>query len=303
MRAIEGLFQLVIALVLGLSLPLAAQPRADPALPPFALSGTEVLQVPAAALGRMYEVYVALPRGYATSGKRYPVLYVTDANYAFPLIRSIATRVDDHGVGLEDFILVGLSYAVGEHGASSRNRDYTSTRGGTNREDTYGQADAYLNYLRKEVLPTVEKRYRIDATRRIYVGHSYGAMLGIRVLLTQPELFSHYILGSPSLWYDDHQAFAAEREYAARHKAMPARVRMYVGGYEQPKRGAPRRTRERDLVADMERFVKQVKGHHYQGLDLQGSVVPDEDHATVFPVLVTRGLMWALPAARSREGG
>jgi hypothetical protein len=102
---------------------------------------------------------VSLPSDYAKSTKRYPVVYVTDAPYAFPITRAIAGRVDRHGVGLESFILVGLSYAKGESGVTSRNRDYTPTDRARDRratEHVYGQSAAYLSFLEKEVLPLVD---------------------------------------------------------------------------------------------------------------------------------------------------
>lgn len=149
----------------------------------------------------------------------YPVVYVTDANYAFPLIRAISNRVLDHGTGLEDFVLVGLSYAKGESGADCRNRDYTPTHARAGKAAAtdpsvrrYGQSAACLDFVRTQVIPAVERRYRVDPSRRIYVGHSYGALLG---------------------------------------------------------------------------------------LDLRSTVLPDEDHATVFPRGVTRALQAALPASRA----
>lgn len=272
-------------------------------LPVYTLPNTEILQTPALKLAREYEAYVALPRDYDKSTKKYPVLYATDAGYAFPLIRAIAARVRDHGVGLEDFILVGLSYAKGENGVLSRNRDYTAayaankvvvtndTKGGV-----YGQADAYLSFLKQELIPAIEKRYRVDTTKRIYVGHSYGSLLGIHSLFTSPQTFTHYILGSPSLWFDAHRVFEAEKTFASAHTAMPAKVRFYIGEYEQIKKGNSRYYKTRDMVGDLDRFVKQISARRYKGLDIQRAVLPDEDHATVFPALVTRGLMWALPA-------
>lgn len=180
-------------------------------LPIYSLPNTEILQTPALKLAREYEAYVALPRDYEKGAKKYPVLYVTDAGYAFPLIRAIAARVRDHGVGLEDFILVGLSYAKGESGVLSRNRDYTTAYAADKAVVTsdakggvYGQANAYLSFIKQAVIPAIEKRYRVDSSKRIYVGHSYGSLLGIHSLLTSPETFTHYILGSPSLWFDAH---------------------------------------------------------------------------------------------------
>lgn len=275
-----------------------AQDLASHGVPAYLLKGTEVVPTPSLRLGRDYEAFVSLPADYAQSTRRYPVLYVTDADYAFPLIRAIANRVDRHGVGLQDFILIGLSYAKGENGAVSRNRDYTPGGAGARpsheqASGEYGQAAAYLQFLREEALPVLERRYRIDPSRRIFVGHSYGALLGLHVLFTQPSLFSHYILGSPSLWFDQHQTFATERRYAAQHKTLAARVRVFIGGEETVRQG-----RGRDMVGDLARFSAQIRQRNYLGLDWASSVLPGEDHATVFPLLITRGLMWALPEAR-----
>ncbi|NYE64137.1 putative alpha/beta superfamily hydrolase [Duganella sp. 1224] len=77
----------------------------------------------AQALARDYQVFVSLPTGYSESGPALPVVFVTDADYAFPLTRAIRA-----GVGIPPFILVGLSYAVGDTPEYSRRRDYTPTR-------------------------------------------------------------------------------------------------------------------------------------------------------------------------------
>lgn len=290
------------ALVLSLQ-PAIGRALSDTQVIPYTLKGTEIVTTPAPRLGREYEVYISLPQNYEKSTKRYPALFVTDANYGFPLIRAIADRVNRHGVGLEDFILIGLSYAKGEDGTESRNRDYTFRPSETKNKrelaqgaSSYGQASAYLDFLVRDVFPMLEAKYRIDPNRRIYVGHSYGSLLGLEALFNQPKLFSHYILGSPSLWYDKHQAFEIERRYAAQHNDLPAKIRFFIGSYETIKAGDPRYNKGNDMVGDLNRFVTQMRSHGYKGLDLKSTVLNDEDHATVFPLLITRGLIWALPS-------
>jgi predicted alpha/beta superfamily hydrolase len=55
-----------------------------------------------------------LPPSYRKQPERkYPVLNVTDADYAFPLIKQIARRLNVENPTVEEFILVGLSYAKG----------------------------------------------------------------------------------------------------------------------------------------------------------------------------------------------
>ncbi|MGO4703498.1 RHS repeat-associated core domain-containing protein [Dyella sp. 2RAB6] len=142
---------------------------AAPAPPPYALEGTEVRELPSKILGRDYQLDVYLPDSYAQESKRsYPVVFVTDAPYAFPLIRSIARRVGDHGDGLRDFILIGLSYAKGDTPKYSRNRDYTPTAKGPSSADSdmpgraplYGEAESYRRFIAEEVFPFVASHYR-----------------------------------------------------------------------------------------------------------------------------------------------
>lgn len=262
---------------------------------PYVLEGTQVFDVPAPTLGRAYQIFVSLPDGYATSGRSYPVLYVADANYAFPLIRSIARRVGDGGAGLEPFILVGLSYSDGDTPTVSRRRDYTPTPHGR-RQDTepHGEAAGYARYVETGVIPFVERSFRADPSRRLFMGHSYGALLGAQVLFTTPTLFDGYILGSPSFWYDDRHMMEVERRYAAAHQDLPANVFLYIGQFETTRAGDARYGR-RDMVGDMAMFERSLRSRGYPGLSLSSSVVEGEDHLTVMPSGLTRGLKALLP--------
>lgn len=296
---------------LGITVGLAcfcAAASAETKPPPYVLEGTEVQSIRARALGRDYELYVSLPASYGQTQRRYPVVFVTDAPYAFPLLRSIGRRVSDQGERLEDFILIGLSYAKGDDPVRSRNRDYTptdivakKTRNAGQGDGPYGQAEPYRRFIADEVFPFVARTYRADMNRKVYIGHSYGGLLGIHMLLTAPTMFDRYVLGSPSLWFDKQSMFDAERAYAASRKDIPAKVLMLVGSFETvPRRpSGPRFNTRNDLVRDAQAFEKQLKSHRYPGLTVRSEVVADEDHLTVFPAIATRGLLWALPAPPS----
>ena len=110
---------------------IAAQVTQDGHGRPYALLGSEVWDVPDPVSGRDYQVFVSLPPSYAKEPRRaYPVLYVTDADYAFPVVRQIARRLNVEGPRVRDFILVGLSYATGDDPVQSRRRGYTPTAAG-----------------------------------------------------------------------------------------------------------------------------------------------------------------------------
>lgn len=257
---------------------------------PYQLAGTEVWNVPDKLDGRTYQVYVALPPSYDASPNRtYPVLYVTDAHYAFPLIRQFARRMNVDSPVIAEHILVGLAYALGEEGNASRRLDYTPT---PTPNRISGGGPAYQAWLKGSVLPFIENQYRADASQRVLLGHSYGGLLAAQVLFSDPEMFSGYVLGSPSLWYDNHHMFRAEAAYAAKHDDLKAKVFMYIGEKETPATTG----NSYDMVGDNARMNAVLKGRNYPGLTVSNLVVEGEDHQTVAPVGFMRGLGALLPA-------
>jgi predicted alpha/beta superfamily hydrolase len=266
---------------------------------PYVLEGTEVRDVHAPGVKRDYQVFIALPDSYRTSSRRYPVLFVADANYAFPLSRNIAQRLSRHA-GREEVIVVGLSYAKGDTAVYSRRRDYTPTTPRSHdyssdmpgRAPAFGEAEAYGRFITDAVFPLIAASYRADMGRKIFAGHSYGSLLGLQLLLTRPNAFEHYILGSPSLWYDQGVMFERERDYARAHKDMPASVFFGIGARETLAAGKKRARSEddADMVADLKEFNSALKSRRYPGLATRVEVYADEDHASVFPFLLTHGL-------------
>lgn len=260
---------------------------------PYEVVGSEVWNVPDPVSGRVYQVFVALPPSYDESpDRRYPVLYVTDADYAFPLARQIGRRLNVEGPKLEEFILVGLSYSVGDDGMTSRRRDYTPTPNGPSsapKDAVHGVAAPYITYLREKVLPFVAGRYRTDESRRLLLGHSYGALLGSQILFTDPDMFSGYIVGSPSFWYDRNVMSRFEKDYGAGHSDLKASVYMYVGEREAPAFG-----NDADMVADAKNMQAALRAHNYPSLRLKLDVLNDEDHLSVAPRGLTHGLKYLL---------
>lgn len=266
---------------------------------PYEVLGSQVWDVPDPASGRAYQVFVNLPASYESEPqRRYPVLYVTDADYAFPIARQVSRRLNGEGPKIEEFILVGLSYARGDGGGDSRGRDYTPTANGPRSASSklHGGGGAYQAYLRDQVMPFVAGRFRTDPARSYFLGHSYGGLLGAQILLTEPSMFAGYVLGSPSLWFDQRHMFGVEKAYAQAHRDLPAKVYIYVGEYEAARPGDPRFNASVDMVGDARAFESALKSRDYPGLVLKTEVLPDEDHLSVAPRGLTHGLKFLLPA-------
>ncbi len=265
----------------------------------YALSGTEVWDVPDPQSGRTYQVFVSLPKSYAENPNRsYSVLYVTDADYGFPIVRQISRRLNADGKKLDDFILVGLSYAVGEDSMNSRRRDYTPSLAGAHDAPAaaiHGESKSYMSYLRDAVFPFVAGKYRTNESQRMFLGHSYGALLGLDILFTAPEMFSGYIIGSPSIWYDKNMIEGVERRFAENYQDLKASIYMYVGEYEDMKPGDPRYARRYNMVSDARKMERVLNSRSYPSLRIKLDVLNDEDHLSVAPRGFTKGLQFLLP--------
>jgi len=270
--------------------------------PALELANTAVYELTANGSDRRYQVWVDVPDSYADNDRPYPVVFVNDALYAFPLVRSIRNLLGQHGRNIEDFILVGLPPQTGLTSKQSRSRDYTPSNplldAARAKDDygaeTYGEAAVYRDYIEQQVFPLIAAHYRADMGRKVYAGHSLGGLFGSYVLLTRPEMFQSYILSSPSLWFDKHAILESESAYAAGHSDLSARVMMTSGMYETVRPG-PRYFKQNDMIGDMRAFERRLKARAYPHLSIDSKVIEDEDHLTVFPAAISRGLLWALP--------
>ena len=265
----------------------------------YSLPNSYVHELVSEVNGRHYDVWVNLPASYTENpDKKYPVVFVADAAFGFPVMYSLRNFVGKKGQNIEDFILVGLTYETGLDGAASRNRDYTPTMPAKLTNDyqakEYGQADQYLDVIQQQIFPLIGNTYRADMQRKMVAGHSYGALLGSYALLTRPDMFSMYLLSSPSLQFDNGKMFAYEEDYAKNNQDLNAKVRMYVGGYEAIG-SDPLYNKTIDMEANMKKFEARLKSRHYPHLDIASKTNPEFGHRSSAAVNYTRGLLALLP--------
>jgi predicted alpha/beta superfamily hydrolase len=238
--------------------------------------------------GTQYELYIALIDGDEPDGDvEYPVLYLPDASIAFAAVVQmyrLMYREDE----LPSMILVGIDRPVGSQDEQRAKRalDLTPTRSTQfeqfateryEREVLTGGADAFLAVLTEEVIPWVEARYPTSGERGL-AGYSLSGLFATHVLLSSPTSFTHYLIGSPSVWWDNGVMFEREKEYASTHEDLPARVFLSAG------------TEEPFMLQRMLRLAIALAGRDYPGLELKRFVVQDETHTSgVFPTM-SRGL-------------
>jgi len=260
---------------------------------PFVLEDTETHRILSSINKREYDIYIKLPPSYFEKPNHiYPILVLTDVDYAFPLVSSISTRLFKTDL-VEQFIVVGVSFSIGDDRGVSKTRDYTPTFS-PNEEQGFskeakmasGQASKFALFLQKDVLPFIAKNYRMDYNHKVLAGHSFGGLFTSYVSVNHAEFFDAYLIGSPSLWYHDFSIFDIEKTYAQNHSDLKSRIFLCIGSLEDSKNFHP-------LVTQMLNFEKRLKFRGYASLETKTVVIPDEDHFTVYPSFITKGIIWA----------
>ncbi|MDP5148891.1 alpha/beta hydrolase [Rheinheimera baltica] len=248
----------------------------------YEIPRSAVIELKEQSSSRVYPLFIQLPATYNKQpDKVYPVIYLVDAHYSFPLI-SGATRFPMNSGVMQQAIIVAVSYEQGSKGASSRIRDYTPSNAKAWRQET-GNASGHMAFIRDTVFPFIEQNYRASNTNRTFVGNSLGGLFGTYILFTEPALFANYILGSPSVWFDNNMILAAS---VVKPKAA-TRVYISVGEYETPAYGEGQ-----DMLAGAKQLTDKILALNSGNIDLRFSVVSGASHATAFPTTAIQGLDW-----------
>ncbi|MDO3384544.1 alpha/beta hydrolase-fold protein [Gilvimarinus sp. SDUM040013] len=251
----------------------------------YQMPHTQVVPIRDPLTNADYELYVKLPKNYYDNkDKHYPVLYFTDAMWAIEALSSSTYYI------FEDVILVGISWRkditekqkneVGVH--ASRFPDYTFKKSDDPEiQAKYqpGKASRHLTFIRNNVIPRVEEIYRAENNNRTYFGYSTGGLFGFYILLTQPDTFNNYLLGSPSVWY-----------YVPELSDMAINLKPAPG---LPPRNVmiSRGTEEIDLGKHIEKVVSALASREDNFINIHQHY-PNGDHVTAFPETVIQSVKW-----------
>ncbi|MCW9016622.1 MAG: alpha/beta hydrolase-fold protein, partial [Kangiellaceae bacterium] len=181
----------------------------------YEMPGIQVVPIKDTQSNKQYELLIKLPENYTENkDKNYPVIYFTDAVWHIELLSSATFFL------MEDVILVGISWQkdidedvmqeYGEHFSRYGDYSFKKTTNPKHPKIKFGQANNHLAFIRQDVFKYVESNYRTEPGNRTYFGFSAGGIFGTYALMTQPDTFKNYILGSPSIWSHAPALFAQE---------------------------------------------------------------------------------------------
>ena len=143
-------------------------------------------------LNEKREILIYTPAGYEQSNIRFPTLYIIDGAENFFIATAIVNFLARSGE-IPRMVVVGIPNV-------NRDRDLSPSviQGTSNR----GEADNFLNFFQKELIPYIDRTYK-TANYRILFGHSLGGVFATHAMISRPDLFNAFIAASPFLAYDN----------------------------------------------------------------------------------------------------
>lgn len=146
------------------------------------------------------KVWIYLPPSYASSGKKYPVLYMHDGQNLFDEATGgygewgIDETLDSLiAKGEKECIVVGI-----DHGGAERLKEYNPY------DSQYGKGKgkAYVEFLVNNLKPYIDQHYRTkkDAQYTSIAGSSMGGLISMYAIMAYPQVFGNAGLFSPAFW-------------------------------------------------------------------------------------------------------
>ena len=232
-----------------------------------------------------FYISVQLPLEYKEqSKKKYPVVFLTDANFFSPMLAPILHQYEKGGL-LPPLILVSIGYKSFDLMDSLRVRDYMFPASIPSDEmKAIGGGRKFYHFLTKELLPKIDSNYRVDINKRTLLGHSFGGYFSLLALLEQVETkrtdFTGFISASPTLWYNNNYLFNLTKKLNDSDLKDSLTIFLSVGAKEELKWS----------VQPVKDFSKKLSDAHIKKIKSQVQIYSHLDHMDVGIISFIKGL-------------
>lgn len=221
-------------------------------------------------------VNVYLPLNYQ-SEETYPIIYLLDGslNEDFVHITGLV-QFFNLQFKMPDFIIVGIANV-------DRKRDFTFHTDLTELQKEYpttGHSDLFIKFLEEELKPFIKTKYNTAQTEYL-IGQSLGGLLATEILVKNPNLFSHYLIVSPSLWWDDGSLLTFAKSGNIKEQVSGKFVYLSVGEKEHA-----------IMKRDAKEMLQQLKK---AGATVEFNLMKDETHASILHRSIYEGFLILFP--------
>lgn len=242
-----------------------------------------------------FRIFISMPEGYDTK-KKYPVVYLTDANFNFDIMA--ATMHTYARFGIQPVIVAGIGYRNDETMNRLRDRDFTYPAAlPSDSIELSGGGDKFFSFIQNELIPYMDNNYRTDKSKRILAGHSLGGYFTLYALQQYIQgadnSFYGYIAASPSLEYAHDHIITQFAHMAARPtgKKKPF-LYLTLGGMEDAEAEAEGEVARSSKL--FQSFNHTLQAHYNPYILSQSDVYSAFGHMDMPIPSFTKGLLWIL---------
>jgi predicted alpha/beta superfamily hydrolase len=250
----------------------------------------ETLKINSTVLDQERTLWIYTPWQYEEyPEKNLEIIYVFDAQVReyFDLVHSTIQFLGGQEFA---FIVVGIESPFIEEKNQSRNTDFLPKaidKETIKKYDKFsGGADKFLSFVKSEVVPFIDKKYK-TLPLRVAVGHSNGGTFISYSLLNEPDLFDAYIAISPNYGYDKGQM--AKRFEELNPENIQKEKFVFISNSNENSETAERWTGWSESNKKITEILKNPKFQskiHLETKDFSAT----ENHGTTFPIGVFYGL-------------
>jgi predicted alpha/beta superfamily hydrolase len=248
--------------------------------PKVEIDNTEVRELLSNYNRQKYKIYVKYPRNYQNSKKKYPVLYILDAETNFGGVSYIVQRLIKDKI-IPEILLVGIAYNVDyDTFYELRSRDLTPTlvEGFKWLGVPYasGGAENFTKFIKIELFSFVDENYKTQKDQRAIYGHSFGGLFGTYIFLNHTHMFNKYLLLSPSLWWDNRIIFKDIKNLDLKGE----NIKLYMASGEL----------EPSISGPQNQFIDLLNNKVSENSNINSEILDNETHRTIFGNGFTKGL-------------
>lgn len=224
---------------------------------------------------------IYLPQTYDKT-KSYPVIYILDGSLNEDFLHLVGLQqFFNLQFKMPDFIIVGIANV-------DRKRDFTFHTDLKDLQKDYpttGHSGKFIEFVEKELQPFINQNFKTEMTKYI-IGQSLGGLLATEILLKKPQLFTHYFIISPSLWWDDESLLNKANSLLSLQKDEEKFVYVSVGKNEH-----------KTMVKDADSLFQILKNSEKKKLKLEYNLMQDDNHATILHRSVYEGFLKLYPSS------
>ena len=228
------------------------------------------LFIKSAILNEDRQLLISLPVNYDRNIHDYPVIYVMDAEFLFDVTQSIV-KIRAERNYMPRSIIVGITNNTGKRNDMAlilKNKEGREFFGGYG-----GKSKEHVAFLKDEVIPFIEKRYRANSHRTIIgMSPTFGPVL--EAFWNDPKLFKAYIvLASELAQYTSNGKTIEERIFASIQSGKHSGNSLYVGKASRDLLNRP--IEETHAYTNLNRALEKLNPQNFK---YKIEVLEEEDH-------------------------